>query len=112
MKTEDDHRSKKFDRVCYHCSRNGHMSQTAKKEKLFIRKSMRKEKAIDENKGDLVLCLLTMEIKKENVKKNVQFTEDVKKPMEAGMMCTINGDTFFCSQRTYGLETPVHHVTS
>ena len=27
--------------------------------------------------------------------KKVQFTDDVKQPSEASMMCTINGDTFF-----------------
>ena len=53
-----------------------------------------------------------MDNKEENVKNKVWFMEDVKKPMEAGMMCTIDGDTFFCSQRTHELETPVHHVTS
>ena len=36
------------------------------------------------------------EIKKENVKKKAWFAEDIKKPMEAGMMGTIDGDTFFC----------------
>ena len=38
--------------------------------------------------------------------------ENVKKPPEAGMLCTINGDTFFCSLRTCGSETRVSHVTS
>ena len=32
---------------------------------------------------------------KENKKKNVRFAEDVKQPSEAGMMCTIDGKTFF-----------------
>ena len=36
-----------------------------------------------------------MENKKKNVRKTVWFTEDVKQPSEAGMMCTIDGDTFF-----------------
>ena len=35
-----------------------------------------------------------MENKKENVKKKVCFTEDVKQPSEAGIMCAINGNTF------------------
>ena len=32
---------------------------------------------------------------KESKKKKVWFAEDVKQPSEAGMMCTINGNTFF-----------------
>ena len=35
-----------------------------------------------------------MESKKESVKKNVWFAEDVKQPSDAGMMCKIDGDTF------------------
>ena len=52
------------------------------------------------------------ESKKESKKKNVWFVEDVKQPLKAGMMCTIEGDTFFHSQRIPGLETQVHHVIS
>ena len=33
--------------------------------------------------------------KKENVKKKVWFMESVKLPMEAGILCTIDGDTFY-----------------
>ena len=36
-----------------------------------------------------------MEIIKEKVKKKVWFAENVKMPMEASMLCTINGDTIF-----------------
>ena len=32
---------------------------------------------------------------KENEKKKVQLAEDVKQPSEAGMICTIDGNTFF-----------------
>ena len=39
-------------------------------------------------------CLLMMQIKIENEKKT-WFAKDVKQLLEAGMMCTINGDTFF-----------------
>ena len=53
-----------------------------------------------------------MENKKENVKKKVWFAEDVKEPAEAGMMCTIDGNTFFQSKRTHGFENPMHQVTS
>ena len=54
------------------------------------------EKAIDGDEDDMVLCSFSMESKKENVKKNVWFMDDVKQSSEAGMMCTINGD-MFCS---------------
>ena len=52
------------------------------------------EKAIDGDKDNLVLCLLTTENKKESVKKKGWCAEDVKQPFEAGMMSTIDGDTF------------------
>ena len=45
-------------------------------------------------------------------KKKVWFTGDVKQPSEACMMCTINGDTFFSSQRIPGLEAQVHPAIS
>ena len=70
------------------------------------------EKAIDRDEHDLVLCLLINESKKEIKQKIVWFAEDVEQPLEACMMCTINGDTFFCSQRIPRLETQVHHVIS
>ena len=38
--------------------------------------------------------------------------ENVEKTTEAGMLCIIDGDTFFPSQRTHGLETQVYSVTS
>ena len=60
------------------------------------------ERANDADKDDMVLCSLTKGCKKENAKKKVQFTEDVKHFLEAGMMYTIDGDTFFCSQRIPG----------
>ena len=53
------------------------------------------ERTIDINEDDLVLCLLTSETKKGTKKKKVRFAEDVKQPLEGGMMSTINGDTFF-----------------
>ena len=55
------------------------------------------ERAIDGDEDDLVLYSLTKENEKENAKKKVQ--EDVKQLFEAGMMCTIDGDSFFCSQK-------------
>ena len=56
--------------------------------------------------------MFTIELKKENVKKKVWFVKDVKQTMEASMMCAIDGETFFCSQRIHGSEILVHHVTS
>ena len=58
------------------------------------------EMAIDGDEDDLVLCLLTIEIKKENLKKKIQFVEDIEHPTEACMMCTINGDTFSFTKNT------------
>ena len=49
---------------------------------------------------------------KENKEKKVPFAEDVKQPSEAGMMCIIDGNTFFCSQRICGSEIWVHHAKS
>ena len=51
-----------------------------------------------------------MEIEKS--KKEVWFMENVKMPTEAGMLWIIDGDTFFCSSKTSGLETWVHIATS
>ena len=68
------------------------------------------EKAIDGNEDDLVLCSLMSESKKESKKKKLWFTEDVKQPLEAVMLCTINNDTFFCSQRIPGLETQEYNA--
>ena len=36
-----------------------------------------------------------MENDKESVKNKVHFTEDGKQPSEAGIMCTIDSDTFY-----------------
>ena len=58
-------------------------------------KAEKAEKAIDGDEDDLVLCSLTRESKKESKKIKVRFMEDVKQPSEAGMMCTIDRDTFF-----------------
>ena len=60
----------------------------------------------------MVLCSLMKENKKENAKQKVWSMDDVKQPSEAGMMCTIDCDTFFCSQRIPGLETQVHCAIS
>ena len=75
-KQQNDNKHKKFDGVCCHCGRKGDVS--------------------------LVSCLLMTENKKENIKKKVWFA-DVKQPAEAGMMCTIDGDTFFSIMKTPGL---------
>ena len=53
------------------------------------------ERAIDGDEDDVLLCLMMSESKKECKKKKVWFAEDVKQPSEAGMMCIIDGYTFF-----------------
>ena len=71
----------------------GHMSKDCWAWKTSQYKKFEKaEKAID---GDLLLCLLTSESKKEIKPKKVRFAQDVKLPVEAGMMCNIGGETFF-----------------
>ena len=55
----------------------------------------KQKKAVDEDGGDdFVLCSLRLENKKGEVKKKVWFVENVKMPMEAGMVCTIDGKAF------------------
>ena len=60
---------------------------------------------IDRDEDDVVLCLLITEKKKGNALKKVWLMEDVKQLSEACMMCTIDGDTFFCLQRIPGSVT-------
>ena len=50
--------------------------------------------------------------KKRKIKKKVQFADNVKMPKKASMLCTIDGNTFFHSQRTHGLDSQEHSVTS
>ena len=76
---------------------------------MFIEKA---EITIDGDEDDVVLCLVTSESKKECKNKKVWFAKDVKQPLEAGMMCMIDGDVFFCSQKISGLKTQVHHAIS
>ena len=54
------------------------------------------------------MYLLMSESKKECKDKKVWFMEDTERPLEAGMMCTIDGD----SRGIHGLETQVHHAMS
>ena len=70
------------------------------------------ERATNKDEDDMVLCSLITENKKENAKKKVWFAEDVKQPSKAGMMCSIDGDTFFHLPRIPGSKTQVHHVIS
>ena len=51
-----------------------------------------------------------LENKKEKVKKKVSFMENVKMPTEAGMLCTIDRETFHMFSKTHGLEIPVCHA--
>ena len=55
-------------------------------------KNEKAEKAVDED--DLLLCSLTSDSEKDEEKKKVLFVENVKKPAEAVMLCTINRETF------------------
>ena len=73
-KTEqNDQRNKKFNGLCYHCGRKGHMSNDCRERKYNNNKRYEKpEKAIDGDEDDLVLCLLMMEIEK-NIKKKALF---------------------------------------
>ena len=91
QKTENnDDENKKFDRVYYHCGRKEYMSWDCRKRKYGnIKKYEKLEKAIDGDEGNLLLCSLTMKNKKDS-----RFVEDVKQSSEAGMICTINRDTF------------------
>ena len=74
----------------------GHMSWDCREKKYSNNKIYKKgEKAIDGEEDNLVLCFLAMENRRENVKQKVLFAEDVKQPSEAGLMCTIDGDSFF-----------------
>ena len=67
--------------------RNGH-----------YKKFEKAERAIDGDGDELLLCSLTSECKTEKIKKKkVRFAEDVKQPSKAGMMFTIDGNTFFPS---------------
>ena len=89
------------------------MSKDCRVQKYGHNKKFEKEeRAIDRDEDDVLLCLLLSESKKECKNKKVWFVEDVKQPLEIGMMCTIDGNTFFCSQRISGLETQVHHSIS
>ena len=71
------------------------------------------ERAIDGDEDDIVLCSLTKENNEENTKKKVWLMEDVKQPLEAGMMGTIDGDTFFLfMQNTWiGDSDASSHIT-
>ena len=72
------------------------MSHDCKGRKYSNNKKIDKaEKVIDGDDDDLVLCLLMIKNKKENAKKKVQFAKDGKQPSKAGMMCTIDGDSFY-----------------
>ena len=63
-KTEkNDYKNRKFDGVCYYCSRKGHMSKDCWEWKYGNNKKFeRAKKAIDGNEDDMILCLLTKKI--------------------------------------------------
>ena len=88
---------KKINGVCYHCTRKGYMSWDYWERKYgnISKKFEKAEKAIDGDEDEVVLCLLMMACRRVSVKKKVWFAEDVKQPSKAGMMCTINVDSFY-----------------
>ena len=94
MKTEKNYRKKLMAYVIIAIEKTIWV-KTVEKENKRIKKYEKAEKAIDGDEENLVICLLTMVIKKETIKKKVWFAEGIKKPMEAGMICTIDVDTFF-----------------
>ena len=69
------------------CQKRKYSNNNKKFEKAVI--------VIERDNGDIVLCLLMMENKRESVKRKVWFVIDVRQPSKVGMMCTINGDTFY-----------------
>ena len=75
-------KNKKFDNVCYHYRRKEHMSQDCRERKHGNNKMCEKtEKAVDRDEVDLVLCLLTMENKKENVKRKFGSWKMLNNPL-------------------------------
>ena len=62
------------------------------------------EKAVAEE-DSIVLYLLTMDNNKKEEIKKVIFADNAKKPMEAGMLCTIDRETFISSWSIHGLVT-------
>ena len=59
------------------------------------KKNEKLEEVVDVDDDESVLCSLKIENKNEKVKKKIRFLENVKLPMEAGMLYTINDDTFY-----------------
>ena len=54
-----------------------------------------------------------MENKKENIKKKAWFTENVKQPSKAGMMCTMDGDAFFSFTKNAWIDSSAScHITN
>ena len=54
----------------------------------------KKWKSNSKKEDTLVLCLLTKNLKKKEIKKKGVFVNNVEKPMEANMLCPFNGETF------------------
>ena len=114
-KQKDMNVKKIFVGVCYHCGQNGHMSNNCRALKNGHCKKVEKaERAIDGDENDLVFCLLLSESKTKSKKKKVQFMEDVKQPSEAGMICTIDGETLvlFTKNTRIGDSGASCHITN
>ena len=95
-KTEkNDYKKKNFDGVCHHWGRKCTWVKIVIWEKRKQKKNEEAKKAVDGNGDELVFCSLMMENKKVKEKKKAVFVEGVKMPTEAGILCSIDGDTFF-----------------
>ena len=69
----------------------------AKKENIIIKRELRKHRR---PLTDRIMSWNYVHLQwtiKNKCKKESLVAEDNKKPSEAGMTCTIDGDTFFCS---------------
>ena len=94
------------------CATIAHMSKDSWAWNYGHKKIEKAEEANDSNEDDVVLCLLTTKSKNECKKKKVWFV-DVKQPLEAGMMCTIDGDTFLFMKNTWiGDSGASCHITN
>ena len=73
--------------------------RTVRSASTAITKKLRKQKKQLRGKMMTWFCSFTTENKEEYAKTKVWFMEDVKEPLKIGMMCTINGDTFYSFMR-------------
>ena len=72
------------------------------RKKGHYKKFEKAKKAVDGDEDDLMLCSL-MRASKTKENKKVWFAEDVKQSSEAGVICTIDGNTFFLFTKHTGI---------